>query len=139
MSYSTAAVEAARLTEAATTPVWALRIFSTRAAHPAQCSPARGKVRFTYLPFDILFDFFYRQGRARNIRKTPFVSFRYKDRDKKGGRRYIIPDTIYKISERPADYTLSSGLRRFSPIFRKWLGVSPVTFLNWALKWAVLE
>ena len=98
----------------------------------------QGEKSVLHIYLSTYFLIFYRQGRARNIR-TPFVSFRYKDRDKKGGRRYIIPDTIYKISERPADYTLSSGLRRFSPIFRKWLGVSPVTFLNWALKWAVLE
>lgn len=138
MSYSTAAVEAARLTEAATTPVWALRIFP-HVQHIRRSAAPQGEKSVLHIYLSTYFLIFYRQGRARNIHKTPFVSFRYKDRDKKGGRRYIIPDTIYKISERPVDYTLSSGLRRFSPIFRKWLGVSPVTFLNWALKWAVLE
>jgi hypothetical protein len=86
-------------------------MLSTLMAHEAQLNPVTGKLFLTDVSMSLFF---------------------VKDNDKQQCVYYEISGTIYKIFRFcTAIYTSSSGFRLFSLTCLKWLGVNPVTFLNW--------
>lgn len=73
------------------------------------------------------------------IKHCSFLYFlENKDTAKKLSEGYGISDLIYRILAESfvlyVLYTSSSGFLLFSFIFLKWLGVNPVTLLNWELR-----
>src|SRR5690606_14489679 len=110
--YSTDRVAVAKLTEASTTPSVDFAMLSTLAAQDAQVMFSTGK--------DCLIEFLA----AVDVAIAYVFIVPYKGGNLIRASRCGILGLFCKI------YTLSSGFRLSSLIFLKWLGVSPVTFLN---------
>jgi len=109
--YATDKVAVAKLTDASVTPSVALTMLSTLAAQDAQVMLSTGKDCFIKLL-------------AVAVAIAHAFIVQYKGGNLIRSSRCGILELFCKI------YTLSSGFRLSSLIFLKWLGVSPVTFLN---------